>query len=588
MLRTLVAGLLFFLLIPAAVFAAEPETYHIEEVTIQVKGLTQKQLLDRKMNFDLDKQFSSIEEMEKYVAGRKQVLVNMRIFDAVESTISEGSEPGSYKVLIFVDDAFTMLPLPYAKYDSNYGLKAGLKLFDKNLLGTLSDMKLTSFIAQTPSAANSWEKKQYFTELIWNNIPLFGSTLNSTTIFEIRERGEGDFYGGTVETSLLLKDLPLLSNKFSMRANISAEQLDQGDISQWGNPDYDINFSWSRLPFFGKSVTIGAKWDFVERDSDGIETYDINLDTTFHDQDLLLFDIDFLAGMEYRFSGNELPRTLKELYFGVRDSFSLPFSTRITSTTKLITNPWDFSSTRFVFTNAISKSLPFSLRFSTTPVLTVYTDNYRDAGLKLTNKLSRNRIDWIHNFRKGLSFSATNTLEYNTYDLFDQVEFTSSYNSLTSTSFIILGDWLNLGSRVSAFYAYNHTTHFMDNDDLWPAELMRGILDRTIERENEWSFGSVINTNATITFIDLDGTAELLASVFLDAGIFSTSGTFEDLELHLSGGVEGALIFDKFKSYPFNVTIGANLMDVYAFMNNEISSIWDIEYEILMSLELFY
>jgi hypothetical protein len=29
-------------------------------------------------------------------------------------------------------------------------------------------------------------------------------------------------------------------------------------------------------------------------------------------------------------------------------------------------------------------------------------------------------------------------------------------------------------------------------------------------------------------------------------------------------------------------------MDVRAYMNDELESIWDIEYEILMSLELFY
>jgi hypothetical protein len=71
-------------------------------------------------------------------------------------------------------------------------------------------------------------------------------------------------------------------------------------------------------------------------------------------------------------------------------------------------------------------------------------------------------------------------------------------------------------------------------------------------------------------------------------GVFSTEQSFENIEYHISGGVEGTLIFDKLKSYPFNVTIGADLMDVRAYMNDELDSIWDIEYEILMSLELFY
>lgn len=580
-----ISGVILILLLTAAAVSAQQ--LYIEDVDIKVKGLSQKQLLARKMGFELEKQFESYEQLEKYVADRKQVLINMRVFDAVESEILDGSTPESYKVIIFVDDAFTTLPIPYGKYDSNYGLKLGFKLFDTNLLGTLSNVKLTTFAAQTDSAPNSWEEKDIFNELIWNNIPLFGSNLNSKTTLTFNHNAEQGFYDGHFETALTLTDLPLFSKNFSMKANIEADQLENDLEFTWDKPVYDIALTWARLPFAGKNVTIGAKWDLDKWDAaTGNGVYDVNLDATFHRLDMLINEFDLLMGIEYHFEGRDLPKSLSNMYFGVRDSISLPLSSKLTSTAKISADPTDILDADLEFINTWTIPLPMSFRYTTTADYTFKPLNEDTTKFEWTNKLTRNRINWQHNFRSGLKLNAASTVYYDVTDMFAAYTMTSSYNSISATSFINLAGLMNLGGRLTAYYAHDTAKYFMDSSSNKPAELMRGILDKNIENTTR-SFGGVLNTNAVITFIDVSF-AELLAAVFVDVGVFSTEQSFENIEYHISGGVEGTLIFDKFKSYPFNVTIGADLMDVRAYMNDELESIWDIEYEILMSLELFY
>lgn len=584
MVRKVSCTVLILLFIAAALSAQQ---LYIEDVDIKVKGLSQKQLLARKMDFDLEKEFETYEQLEKYVADRKQVLINMRVFDAVESNILEGSIPESYKVIIFVDDAFTTLPIPYGKYDSNYGMKIGFKLFDTNLFGTLSNVKLTTFAAQTNMAPNSWEEKDIFNELIWNNIPLFGSNLNSKTTLTFNHNNDRGAYGGHFKTALTLTDLPLFSKNFSMRANIEAYQLEDGLESEWGDPDYDISLTWARLPFAGKEVTIGAKWDMTSWDAAaGVGEYDVNLDTTFHRMDMLINEFDLLMGIEYHFKGSDLPKSLSNMYFGLRDSISLPLSSKLTSTTKISADPSDILEADLEFINTWTVPLPMSFRYTTTADYVFSPLNDDTTRFEWTNRLTRNRINWQHNFRGGLKFNASSTIYYDVTDMFGAYEMTSSYNSVSATSFLNLAGKLNLGGRLTAYYAHDTTKYFMNSSSNVPGELMRGILDKSIDNSLR-SFGGVLNTNAAITFIDVSF-AELLAALFVDVGVFSTEQSFENIEYHISGGVEGTLIFDKFKSYPFNVTIGANLMDVYAYMRDELDSFWDIEYEILMSLELFY
>ncbi|MGM0432669.1 MAG: hypothetical protein ACQEQU_08145 [Spirochaetota bacterium] len=562
MLKKIVSSLLLCVIIGFPLAAQEAESQKepvltIERVEITVKGMSNKRLLRDRLDFDLDKTFESFEGLEEYVKARRQTLVNMRVFDEISYTIEEGSFESEYVVDFYIDDALTTLPIPYGKYDSNYGFKFGLKLFDTNLLGTLSDLKLTSFIAQKN---NSWENKEYFNEMIWNDISLFGSTLDTKTKFQMNQDDQG-FSGARFSTSILLKDLPLFSKNFSLSADLTAGQESAYDLSDWGIPTYNFNFSWKRLPFIENTITVGAGLK-LEPDDEEAWIYTLSGNTTLHDLSLPFTEFDFSMGTSYSFSHRDftdmnIPPTLNSIYFQISDSYRLPLDTTFST------------STRFTVDPRVSDLNP-TLSFS--------------------NSLSRRKINWDHNYRKGLHFSLSNSLSYDLAYLFSGApDPFPSYTKLSATGFAVLGDMINLGARLQAYYSSVDPYSFMKDSGTHPGEYMRGILDNNESLSDEARrYGGILNTNLTFTFLDFNGVAELLVSPFLDIGIFASNAQNELFETRFSGGVEGQWIFDKYKSYPFNVTLGANLKDVYSYMQGDIDRLLDIEYEILMTLELFY
>ncbi|MDY6344915.1 MAG: hypothetical protein SPL79_11535, partial [Sphaerochaetaceae bacterium] len=137
-----------------------------------LKGHTSERAIRSRIVPDGDEIFDSEAALVAALDNKAQVLKNLRIFRSVQYTYTYTNESSSmqfYQVEFTIVDGGAKLPFPYAKYDSNYGLKAGVRLYDKNLLGQMADLYLNADIEQND---NSFEKATYFGEVDVNKIML--------------------------------------------------------------------------------------------------------------------------------------------------------------------------------------------------------------------------------------------------------------------------------------------------------------------------------------------------------------------------------------------------------------------------------
>lgn len=119
--------------------------YRITEVIYNLKGMTKKASIARKVPIDKKKLFSA-DEFYEYVQDIRQQLLNTRNFETAEVNFVIKDEPleedAASKILgaeleINTKDSFHFILIPYPKYDSNSGLEIKLKMQDTNFFGTM-------------------------------------------------------------------------------------------------------------------------------------------------------------------------------------------------------------------------------------------------------------------------------------------------------------------------------------------------------------------------------------------------------------------------------------------------------------------
>lgn len=539
--------LIVFLLLPITSLRAEQTIqYTIEKIILEPSGLTNPIFLRRSLGLE-SRPYTFTDEagMVEFANGIKQKLNNMRIFDEISYSLERSEAVQSYTLRFDIEDSFTMLPLPYGKYDSNYGYKLGVKLFDYNLLGTLTELKLTSNVRQV---GNTWEEKAFFTSLELDHIPFFGKTMDIDSELNI-VNDEGAWKYGSLTTSFSIPRIDLLGQNLSLSVSTDSNQI--STTTDWYH-SMDGTLSWKNIPY-GKDRTFTFTSAIaIDQDSSDLSEYDsdLTLKTTFNNLDLEFTKFDMSIGMTLENLESSEPWMIDTIFITTGDSYTLPWNIRF----------------------APSLELDFGL-----------SDEDIDATLR--NTLSYNKINWKGNLRRGLSFSISNTLSYDLDYLFDKPEVIPNYTILKTTAFIMPTSWMNLGFRANGIYAAGNDISFMNDSSIIPAEYLRGILNTSM---NDYTGNLALTTNSHLMLkvIDIDGHVEMLGSAFFDFGIFQDSDTLE-LDTYYAAGIEGICIFDDYRSYPFNVSVGANLKDVASWMQKEISFA-EIEYEISMSLELFY
>jgi hypothetical protein len=534
----------------------------IGAVILTIDGKTNEDILRNDLDLiPYEETYISTSELMDKIEERKQYLFNKRIFESVEVSIELIDTTNSikiYKVTFNIIDAETFLPLPFAKYDSNYGVKLGLKLFDTNLFGLLADFKLDTNIRQLSTA--SFSNFEILSIMNLNDMQIFDQC------FDLEFSLEGNIIDGVFEDGeffgeVYLRGIKIKNTLLDIYINIELAQAYDGNITAWTEPKINSGFKWSNIELFSTTVNLGFN---VEGTSSSTDVFEIlTYATKVSLPNLSLFDKDFLIEVE--------------------DIISISTESNILLSHKMNTGI------------SFNLTLPLDIKYKITgEVLSAHTEKpFESLDFSTKNEFTHGRVNWNDNFREGESISFIfSTLMPIDKDLADLVDNFSTHSVLNLTYFKLFKDFFNLGIRTIGYYATQTQKKF----PVIPGEYIRGILDANLPKLSGYG-GLTINTNLifkafdfTLYIFDRSPDGEFFISPFFDFSFFNST-PLTDPEgpdwVTYSGGLELYVIFDNYRSYPIRATFGVNLEDVLAFSSGDID-FNQIEMEIILGLGLFY
>ena len=261
--KTLLAITLLWV-IAAVSLSAATVTHIIDSYNFDVLGKSHDFMLKRFIvPPEGDPPFASLEQMLEALDEKQQILFNKRLFEKVSYTyevIRKNEKSLYYRVTFHVDDAFTLLPIPYPKYDSNYGFMFGLKVYEKNLLGLFGD--LFSEVKAT-QRGSSWEDWDLYSKMTLSDFPIGTSMLNLKGEYEgIYE--DGIFNPDSYSVGLDWKKISLGSSTLFMNGELGAD---------FSEEDADLyaatgEFEWTDINVFGSTLNL-AGWFEGEKDTQG-------------------------------------------------------------------------------------------------------------------------------------------------------------------------------------------------------------------------------------------------------------------------------------------------------------------------------
>jgi hypothetical protein len=187
--RICFALLIFFAAAGTAI--AQEGPFVIKDVDFQVKGRTLSFVLMQKLKVDgpvIGRSFADKDALDAYVADRRQILLNTRLFASVDSSydLSPSESGGSEVKLRFaIIDTWNIVALPKPVISSNTGVDLYVKGKDYNFLGSMQTLSLapdakwdrygnfsgsvtTSFSVPFESLGADWDLGVSETAQLWN------------------------------------------------------------------------------------------------------------------------------------------------------------------------------------------------------------------------------------------------------------------------------------------------------------------------------------------------------------------------------------------------------------------------------------
>ena len=535
----------------ALVTSDQVNAFVIQDYAFSVQGKTKEfALRSVVVPSEGDPIFLTEEAMVEALSAKRQLLVNKRIFTEVEVTYAlESYSRGTayYVVTFYVEDASTFLTIPYPKFDNDtIGLRLGVKMYDKNLMGTFSDLYVSGSISQGNGGLTGWENRQDALELKISSLPIGKTSLDLSFVYE---RTKKTLDAGKFNVSFNWNNLMIKGTKLSIAP--WADFNPTADFSSWNPDEYGV--VWKLGPF---------------RQNES--SYSLYNQIKVYEKLTKLFTLTYLDQHDLTF-------------------FSHPVSFRISAESESAVGSGVLSYMDVGATLGTGISLPFGMKWSSSVgAILHYDPNVIPVPYSylFTNTISKSNINWEGNFRKGVKFS----VNYIT-DLYPQDEYWESkstwYVTNTLSWFPFATKHFNPSVQFKGFVAGKKKGDYFENEEI--ADSMRGYLTNTITAmnlETEREFGSVINLNLTTTFINF-GFAKSYASPFIDIGIFQDESDPDKPIIISSAGLEGWAILNKYPSYPIRGSLGFNLQDVRQAIDKEID-FTEIEWELTIGMGLFF
>ncbi|OQX29734.1 MAG: hypothetical protein B0D92_02145 [Spirochaeta sp. LUC14_002_19_P3] len=275
--------ILFLLAISAAAgFGNESEKVHIiKEIIINVDGHTSVNAIRAFMKINENEEFLSSMDLYNVVDRERQNLINYRVFREVKMNleiIGETDNSTEWRITYSVKDGWTIVPIPYPKYDSNTGFRLGLKTFYDNAFGTMTDLYLGLGMNIGPNkTTGEWEVTEWSINPAWNRIRL-GPLLVSvgyiqayeTKQFDSDDSSEEFHYGYYRSNVSIGSSIPFfrtsLSYGFSMSFNMQYNYKNYLETTNFHEEPFSFgwnhsvsygNVDWKENFRHGQSISLG-------------------------------------------------------------------------------------------------------------------------------------------------------------------------------------------------------------------------------------------------------------------------------------------------------------------------------------------
>lgn len=594
----------FFLILVVAVCSLFAEHFIIENYVFDISGKTKESVIRSLVVPSRREEFSSKEELVNALNNKVQALDNKRVFKSVTYTLTERVDGENVYVTVNfdIDDAHTFLIIPYPKYDTNVGTILGVKVFDTNLLGTFSDFTATVRAIFPPESFGSPE---YDAKFDLTGLKLGAANLSTSFVG----------YTNTKEFkySLSVNSIPIW--KYSLNTSFSIQR--ESNLNK-----YSFSSSLNNISLGSIGITPSISLLIHDNKTDSYLTPSLSISNIVIDKTKINFS-DSVKFVEKSSDGVKFNWTPSEMNHNTSLSFSgSPFSVSnslkytvddaydINTTMQYVLTP---SSTILVMENiklkkdnslrrydtgvGLSQQINIGPHISIRPTLSEFLRTEKKEGVSdlffyryyvLSASSSGNYINWIGNFRDGVSYSISISeswmQEYNTRKINPDV---GVYDHLEFTAHKLFGSWFNPSFRIVVNYTNNTTDkgNITGGSGTAFGEYLRGIRNVTTDGYNNNLVGIVANLNLMTKFPlpSFFSFADAYFNAFFDYGIAKPDG--RDAKNFYGFGIEGIGILKSYPSYPVRVSLGFDLEKVIKFMNKEGGRDF---YEIYIGLGFFF
>lgn len=613
MFKKVINFFIIFCIITTSLFA---ESYVIRTYDFDIPGKTQTWVIRNLLVPKTEERFSSREELTAALDSKKQLLDNKRVFKSVEYTVREEviDDTVYVDVLYTIIDARTFLILPYPKYDSNYGLKLGLKYYENNVLGTLSnlygvlnivfepwdfkdaeysalfslkDLLLgqTSLSLDFKGQFNPEQKThEYKTGLSVNNIvlaPGYGLDFQ----IGVEDTGSDRKYSvGSKVSGLKLKDV-------SFTPAIAALIYEKEQSESYITP----TLSTENIVFGNIRLDLNESVKFV--DSSRFKVGEALHKTTLSFVGGALMNYGYISTVKY---------TLKDYNIELGNELSYKLSD--VTTLYLYENIyWDLSKSYFSTYDTgigISQVIRIGQYISITPTLKEFLTTSFNKGDIMPNfsryyvisgSTSGNYVNWKGDFREGVSYSLSISEAWS-QDFTVRRAKDTIRDRFEIEGFKILWGWLNPSMRIIVNYTNDVSKYGTINgsDEGILGEYLRGVRDKTITGDGRDSNMLIVLGNINImSKFPLPSIMSKYMNAYLNLFVdyaFTKHG-IDTAEANIARnymgfGIEGIGILKEYPSYPVRLSLGFDAWKLSDYIKG-VSSSHDF-YEIYFGLDFFF
>ena len=573
-------------------------SFKIVDYDFDVSGKTMDFALKRIIVPSNEEVFDSEESLVKALDGKKQRLINQRVFKEVEYSYFLGEDVDDVipvSVFFKIKDARSFLVLPYPKYDSNIGARLGVRLWDSNFLGSLAN--LTGVVHAT-FEDNDWSDPLYYGKFELEDFLVGKTTMSFTLLGEGRFGEELENYGiyssfnniplflGTWLNLSLSATKNGAGTQYSMGTTLGGVKLGSVGLTPSLNVVYydkspassyyvpSLSTSGISIGNIGISFSDSAKFIHVGENKELKPEYVTHVTN-------LAFNGDFLHGVSFSNTTTYYPLAAEnatDLYFYNTASYSLSDVSTLYLMENIATATDTNKVSYFDTGVGLSQRINIGSKVSVTPKLSEYLRIYpTESGLEyaryyiLEASTSGNYVNWVGNYRNGIEYRATISeawmQKYNVREAFGEKG--GVFDHFEVSAYKLLWGWFNPSVRVIFNYAVNKDGYgyIFGSSASTLAEELRGIRNNQVADSNMLAFVANINLLSYFPLPSFFSFFDAYANVFFDYALVKRD-LATPAENFYGIGFEGIGILKDYPSYPIRLSVGFDLEQLVEYINH--------------------